>query len=380
MKKPTSSSRPVNATAARAAASNGNPYLAEYLPLFSLSPRMRAVTRLIQEVARTDATVLVLGESGVGKNLIARAIHEASARQAGPFVVVNCAALPVELLESELFGHERGAFTGAYRRTPGKFEYANRGTLCLDEIGEIPRSLQAKLLHVLQDFQFSRVGGREAIRVDVRVIATTNRDLEAAMRAGDFREDLYYRLNVLELRAPPLRERREAIAGLARHFLERCNKQYARQVTLEPETLVLMTQHAWPGNVRELENFVRRLVVLGDPRRAHEELVTRLDAARNGKPPGLAGTQPEAHVSRDPAPVPASPQPAAVSPLDLKAIARHAARDAEKKALLEVLERVRWNRAEAARILKVSYKTLLNKLAECGLSPQRGRGDLGPQA
>ena len=326
---------------------------------------MRALTHLVEEVARTDATVLILGESGVGKNLIARAIHEASARQAGPFVVVNCAALPAELLESELFGHEKGAFTGAYRRTPGKFEFAGGGTLCLDEIGEIPRSLQAKLLHVLQDLQFSRVGGREPIRVDVRVIATTNRDLEAAMRAGDFREDLYYRLNVLEIGVPPLRERREAIEGLAGFFLRQCNAQYARRVTLGPETLALMSEYTWPGNVRELENFVRRMVVLGESHRAHDELSARVRAASNGRPGAGAPAGPTA---------PDAPSSAgARGALDLKAIARHAAREAEKKALLEVLERVRWNRAEAARVLKVSYKTLLSKLTECQIAPPRGR-------
>src|SRR6185295_10664791 len=163
----------------------------------------QALRDVVREVARTDATVLVRGESGVGKNLIARAIHEASVRRAGPFVLVNCAALPGELLESELFGHEKGAFTGAYRRKPGRFEFASTGTLCLDEIGEMPAALQAKLLHVLQDLQFTRVGGRDSIRADVRVIATTNRDLEVAMHEGHFREDLYYRLNVFEVHVPP---------------------------------------------------------------------------------------------------------------------------------------------------------------------------------
>jgi two-component system response regulator AtoC len=335
---------------------------------------MRTLTQVIREVARADATVLVLGESGVGKNLIARAIHEASSRRSGPFVLVNCAALPGELLESELFGHEKGAFTGAYRRSPGKFEYANRGTLCLDEIGEIPRSLQAKLLHVLQDLQFSRVGGREPIRVDVRVIATTNRDLEAAMRAGEFREDLYYRLNVLEISVPPLRERCEAIEGLATFFLDQCNAQYARKVALSPETRALMTEYAWPGNVRELENFVRRLVVLGEPVRAREELEARVRLARNGSAVAAPGGRAAPDTAGRAAPPGPDPPRAAADALDLKAIARRAAREAEKKALLEVLERVRWNRAEAARVLKVSYKTLLSKLAECGIAPRRTGG------
>ncbi len=342
--------------------------LDEYLPLFGLGPRMRALLEVIREVARTDATVLIRGESGVGKNLVARAIHAASRRRDGPFVLVNCAALPGGLLESELFGHEKGAFTGAYRRKPGRFEFAGGGTLCLDEIGEMPRPLQAKLLHVLQDLQFTRVGGRELIHADVRLIATTNRDLEAAIQVGEFREDLYYRLNVVEMHVPPLRERVEAIPGLAQFFLARFNTQYAREAELPAETVTLMGDYAWPGNVRELENFVRRLVVLGDPRRAHRELLARIQTS-----------------SADPAPAPATPDPGrAGSPaaaatdqslaglFDLKAIARRAARDAERKALAEVLERVRWNRTVAARILKVSYKTLLNKLTECGLTPPKG--------
>ena len=253
-----------------------NPYLGEYLVASTLSERMQALVEMVREVARTDATVLIRGESGVGKNVVARAIHAASARRTGPFVLVNCAALPAELLESELFGHEKGAFTGAYRLKPGRFEFAGGGTLCLDEIGEMPRVLQAKLLHVLQDLQFSRIGGREMIRADVRVIATTNRDLEVAMRNGEFREDLYYRLNVVEIHVPPLRERPEAIAGLARSFLERYNSQYARDVSLPPETVALMGTYPWPGNIRELENFIRRLVVLGDPQRAHRDLLDRL--------------------------------------------------------------------------------------------------------
>jgi transcriptional regulator with GAF, ATPase, and Fis domain len=261
---------------------DSGPYLVEQLELSGQVPQMRGLLDTIREVAKTDATVLVRGESGVGKNVVARAIHASSERRSGPFTLVNCAALPGELLESELFGHEKGAFTGAYRRKPGRFEFAAGGTLCLDEIGEIPRPLQAKLLHVLQDLQFSRVGGRELIRADVRVIATTNRDLQVAMRSGEFREDLYYRLNVVEIHVPPLRERPEAISSLARSFLVRYNAQYLRDVTLLPETVALMTTYLWPGNVRELENFIRRLVVLGDSQRAH---------GRSRSAPGHSGTQ-----------------------------------------------------------------------------------------
>jgi len=321
---------------------------------------------LIREVARTDATVLVRGESGVGKNLVARTIHALSPRRDRPFILVNCAALPSDLLESELFGHEKGAFTGAHRQKLGQFEFAAGGTICLDEIGELPRALQAKLLHVLQDLRFSRVGGRELLHADTRVIATTNRDLEAAMRDGEFREDLYYRLYVIEIHVPPLRECREMIPGLAQHFLTRSNRQYQRQVMLPPNLVALMAEYRWPGNIRELENFVRRLVVLGNADRAREELASRVEAARQRDLPSL----PAAPESALPAPISAATVAAG---LDLKAIARHAAREAERKALLEVLHHVRWNRAAATRILKVSYKTLLSKLTECGISPSRPR-------
>jgi two-component system, NtrC family, response regulator AtoC len=350
-----------------------HPYLAEHLPLLALNASMRELEHLIQEVARTDATVLVRGESGVGKNLVARAIHATSPRHDKPFVLVNCAALPAELLESELFGHEKGAFTGAHCRKHGQFELASGGTICLDEIGELPRSLQAKLLHVLQDLQFSRVGGRELLRADVRVVATTNRDLEVAMRDGEFREDLYYRLYVVEVHVPPLRERREAIPGLAQRFLSRANDQYGRRVTLPSDLVALMEMYRWPGNVRELENFVRRLVVVGDVDRAREELASRIAAARQQSPDAPASG--EGTVTLPPFFGPAASPPSG-GPLDLKAIARHAAREAERKALLEVLEHVHWNRTAAARILRVSYKTLLSKLTECGISP----GKPGPQA
>jgi two-component system response regulator AtoC len=340
----------------------GIQYQTELAPLLSLCPRMSAVKKIIEDVAGTSATILVRGESGVGKDLVARAIHAASSRRDGPFVKVNCAALPGELLESELFGHEKGAFTGAYRRKLGKFEFASQGTICLDEIGEMPRALQAKLLHVLQDLQFSRIGGRELIRVDVRVVATTNRDLEAAIATGDFREDLYYRLNVVEIRVPPLRECREAIPALVAHFVARCNLQYGRSVQVAPETLQLFMDYPWPGNVRELENVVRRLVVLGDARAVHDELLNR---RRPGAPASAAGVGGGS--------TPAGPGAIEAIGLGLKAIARQAARDAERKALVEVLERVRWNRAEAARVLKVSYKTLLSKLTDCGITSNRAK-------
>ena len=309
---------------------------------------MRAIRSLIESIADTDTTVLIRGESGVGKDLIARALHAASTRRQGPFIKVNCAAIPQGLLESELFGHEKGAFTGAHRRKPGQFEFANKGTIYLDEIAELPPALQAKILHVLQDFRFSRVGGHGMIDVDARVVAATNRDLEQAMERGEFREDLYYRLNVVEIRVPPLRERREEIPALAAWFLAKFNAQYGRQKQLPPETLARLREYPWSGNVRELENAIRRLVVLSDGEQAVEALVDR----------------------RRPTPVDA------LRPLvteSLREIARRGAREAERKALAEVLERVHWNRAEASRILKVSYKTLLNKICECGLTPPSRR-------
>ena len=318
-------------------------------PLFEGHPRMRAIRSIVESIADTDTTVLIRGESGVGKDLIARAVHAVSARREGPFVKVNCAAIPQELLESELFGHEKGAFTGAHRRKPGQFEYANQGTIYLDEIGELPLALQAKLLHVLQDFRFSRVGGHAPIDVDARVIAATNRRLEEAMARGEFREDLYYRLNVVEIQVPPLRERREEIPALVTWFLAKFNAQYGRHKTLAPETLTRLSEHPWSGNIRELENIIRRMVVLADGERDFAAQAARVNPLR------AVPSQPAASVTES-----------------LREIARRGAREAERHALSEVLARVRWNRAEASRILKVSYKTLLNKIAECELTaPER---------
>jgi two-component system response regulator AtoC len=321
-------------------------YLAEFAPRLDGSPAMSAIRHMVESIAVTDAAVQLRGESGVGKDLVARAIHAASRRSDGPFIKVNCAAIPHGLLESELFGHEKGAFTGAHRRRPGHFEYANKGTIYLDEIGELPLTLQAKVLHVLQDLTFSRVGGHEMIEVDVRIIAATNRDLELAIARREFREDLYYRLNVVEIAIPPLRERREEILPLARRFLEMFNRQYGRNKQMTAEIERRLLEHRWPGNVRELENMMRRLAVLSETTQIFDGLGGGPRAAR---------------------PVAAPPKPFAVEAL--RDIARNGAREAERKALAEVLERVSWNRAEAARVLKVSYKTLLNKISECGLKP-----------
>jgi len=309
------------------------------------SSGMRAISRIIAEVADTDATVLIRGECGVGKDHVARAIHAASARRERPFVKLNCAAIPVGLLESELFGHERGAFTGAHRRKPGQFEQAHRGTIYLDEIAELPVTLQAKLLHVLQDRRYTPVGRCDFVDVDVRVIAATNQDLEDAMARGEFRPDLYYRLDVVEINVPPLRERPDEIPVLAAEFLARFNVQYRRQKQIAPPALTRLAEYSWPGNVRELENAIRRFVVLD-----REHVVDEpLEAAR----PVFT---PASHAE------------------GLREIARRGAHEAECRALRDVLEGVGWNRAEAARILKVSYKTLLNKISRFGLAPSGRHG------
>ncbi|MBI2216245.1 MAG: sigma 54-interacting transcriptional regulator [Candidatus Rokubacteria bacterium] len=319
------------------------------------SSKMQPIRDLVAKVAATNTTVLLRGESGVGKEVVGRAIHKLSPRAAKLFLKVNCAALPGELLESELFGHEKGAFTGAYRQKPGKFEAADGGTLLLDEIAEMPIRLQAKLLHVLQDGEFSRVGGEKLIGSDVRLIAATNRDLEAAMRAHQFREDLYYRLNVIEIRVPPLRERREEIPILIEHFRRRFNAQYGRTVDIPADTVRVFMEYHWPGNIRELENAVKRIVVLGSARPVHQEIVASLARGPRTMSPLTAA-------------VAATVNPDQV--VSLKEIARQAAREAERVAIKEVLDRVHWNRAKAARLLQISYKALLYKIVQCGLVNQ----------
>ena len=349
----------------------------EYDGVFENSPRMKAIKEMIDQVADTDATVLVWGESGVGKELVARAIHDCSPRRERTFVKVNCAALPLELLESELFGYERGAFTGAHKRKLGKFELADGGTIFLDEIGEMPLPLQAKLLHVLQDREFARLGSGRDIKVDVRVVASTNKDLERAVAQGGFREDLYYRLNVVNILVPPLRDRPEEIPILAEHFCQKYTRQYNRQrVLLSRDILERFLAHSWPGNVRELENLVKRIVVLESEEFVAHELSDR-ETSNNGYASATASARNGAATERA---VTATPEPkpeAAAAPLKrpveawnglgLKDVARRAAREAEHGVIKQVLEEVRWNRMEAARRLKISYKALLYKIQECGL-------------
>src|SRR5574338_439859 len=244
-----------------------------YTLLLGQGDQMREVRELIERGADTDVTVLVRGESGTGKELVARALYASSLRRDKPFVKVNCAALPTELLESELFGFERGAFTGAIQQKPGKFEFAHQGTMFLDEISEMLPPLQSKILQVLQDGEFARLGGRHDVHVDVRIVAATNRDLERAVSEGQFREDLFFRLNVVCITLPPLRQRRDEIPALTELFLDRYSEHYNKpRITLSDETARLFQNYDWPGNVRELENLVKRAVVLGSDESIRRDL------------------------------------------------------------------------------------------------------------
>jgi DNA-binding NtrC family response regulator len=393
--------------------------------LISTSPAMRRARALVDRIADTDVPVLLLGESGTGKEVIAREIHARSQRRNKPFIKVNCAALPGELLESELFGHERGAFTGATAEKPGKFELADQGTIFLDEIGEMAIRLQAKLLQVLQDEEFFRVGGKKSVRVDSRVVVATNRDLEKEIALGNFREDLYYRLNVVAIRLPPLRERKEDVVPLTDHFLKKYGRHYINGVAeLPAEVLKAFTQYDWPGNVRELENMVRRLCVLKDA-----TLV--LDELRDGRAPASAPSLPTAYAGDDGLPPPArSPEPEPVRPppgssvqvlempsrggapvpppvsevpinamaprynnpfdipqppppppsipleeMSLKDIGKRAAMLAEREAILAMLQRTAWNKRKAASKLRISYKALLYKIKECGIVDPRANAE-----
>ncbi len=352
-------------------------------------PAMRQVLTMIERVADSDVSVLLTGESGVGKEVIARELHRRSARRGKNFVKVNCAALPADLLESELFGHERGAFTGAQATRIGKFEYANEGTIMLDEIGEMPASLQAKLLHVLQDSEFTKLGSNRPVSVDVRVIAATNRELEGMIRAGLFREDLYYRLQVIEIHVPPLRERRAEIVPLVEFFLIKYAARYGRPVARPSARLRdALINYSWPGNVRELENVVKRYVILQDDSlvlaelqrsQAQEPLTAGVPAVTaSAAPPPVAAAPPLAAPPQTPASEPAAATAttanAPANPMGdlgespkLPVLARQAALIAEREAIGQALDRFRWNRRKAAKLLGVSYKTLLNKMKECGI-------------
>ncbi|NRA02390.1 MAG: sigma-54-dependent Fis family transcriptional regulator [Myxococcales bacterium] len=327
------------------------------------SEKMMQIHDLVEQVGDADVTVLICGESGVGKEVVARTLHELSTRCDGPFVKVNCAALPEQLLESELFGYERGAFTGASSRKAGKFEIADGGTIFLDEIGEMSPPLQAKLLQVLQDGEFSRLGGEKDVHVDARVISASNRDLAGMVGKGLFREDLFYRLNVVNILVPPLRERVEEIPVFIDHFVREYSKKYSRELRpLSDSLLARLVEYPFPGNVRELENMVKRVVVLQSEDSVLEEIDAKLREPSLFAGPSAAAPEPPGAES-----VASAPAEVGDEQRSLKEIGRSAALAAERVALERVLAQTNWNRKKAAQRLAVSYKTLLQKIKETGL-------------
>ena len=364
----------------------------KYTMLFGHSERRAEVQDLIERVADTDVTVLIRGESGTGKELVARALCSSSLRRDKPFVKVNCAALPTELLESELFGFERGAFTGAIQHKPGKFEFANHGTMFLDEIGDMSYPLQSKLLQVLQDGEFSRLGGKHDVHVDVRVVAATNKDLEQAVADGQFREDLFFRLNVVCIHMPPLRERREEVPILVDYFLKKYSVQYNKPcVDLSADTMRLLLDYDWPGNIRELENLIKRTVVLGTEGPIRKEIAHGIAVAAQkqasvisrqstvaGRPQtvpahalasvgGASGSSLPASAPGPMTPTELACAAAETGNYSLKDVSRTAAREAERELIFKMLQQTRWNRKETAEILGISYKALLYKIKENGL-------------
>ncbi|HET9705463.1 MAG TPA: sigma-54 dependent transcriptional regulator [Vicinamibacterales bacterium] len=305
------------------------------------APALKQVLSAIERAAGTDTTVLLEGESGTGKELCARALHDQSARVNGPFVAINCAAIPENLLEAELFGYERGAFTGATQRKIGKFEMAQRGTIFLDEIGEMPLGLQAKMLRAIETKRIERLGGGAPIQVDVRIVAATNRLLRQAVAARQFREDLYFRLSVFPVTVPPLRERKDDIPKLAHHFVDRVSRDVGKKLTLSPEVLTVLTEHAWPGNVRELQNAIERAVILADG----DRLLPR-------------------HLSLAPAQAAAAQDP--WDQLDwsgtLADVTTRFAEEAEKRKLAQALKQANGDKGRAADLLNISFKTLTARL------------------
>lgn len=328
--------------------------------MLAADPAMLQIRSLARRVAPTDAPVLILGESGVGKEVLARFIHAESDRAARPFVKINCAALPPDLLESELFGHEPGASTGAHRRKVGRLELADGGTLLLDEIGEMSPNLQAKLLHVLEDRAFARVGGTEAIRVDARIIATTNRALEEAVRNGEFRKDLYFRLKAVGIDLPPLRARPADIPLLSESFLRLYRDGQGSATAAIPDRLLEgLQRYSWPGNVRELKHVIQRYTIFPDV----DMVLSELTADERAHAPGDRLERDAVEVSVDSEPVGAGDfLPSRNGRIPLKSIAIKAAEDAEKRVILQVLAQTRWNRRRAAARLDICYKTLLNKI------------------
>jgi two-component system response regulator AtoC len=323
-------------------------------PLVGESPSMKAIYEMVARVADSPSTVLITGESGTGKELIAKALHRGSSRRDRPLIKVNCAAIPKDLVESELFGYERGAFTGAVGSKPGRFELADGGTLFLDEIGEVPVEMQVKLLRALQESEFERVGGIKTLRVDVRLIAATNRDLKALIAEGRFREDLYYRLAVVPIALPPLRDRREDIPLLVSHFVDKYNQRLGKRVEgVDADAIALLQTYPWPGNIRELENLMERSVLFADGPIIHLSAL----------PDSLRESSPLAPV----APVGALGAIAAPSGASMKEIVRQAQADLERELIARALEETGGNVTRAAKRLQISRKSLQVKMKELGL-------------
>lgn len=354
----------------------------EYNLLFGMSDRMSKVQAVLDQVAGTDITVLVSGESGTGKELVAKAIHKASERVNEPFIKVNCAALPRELLESELFGFEKGAFTGAHRRKYGRFEMAQNGTIFLDEISEMHLDLQSKLLHVLQEKQFFRIGGEREVKANCRILCATNKHLERMVDEGKFRRDLFYRINVVNIVVPPLRERKDDIPLLVNYFLGRYSQMYNREpMRTSPRLMEMFFNYTWPGNVRELENNVKRLIILGNETQLLAEFQRRQETGQYSAVPddGPSIETPPPPRQRIGGRPPAQAQPGITGgnggedvkvseKSTLKEVAKIAQRNAERELIQRVLQQTRWNRRKAAQILDISYKALLYKIKECGLN------------
>ncbi len=325
------------------------------------SPQMDELFKIIDKVADTPSTVLITGESGTGKELIATALHDGSSRRGKPLIKINCAAIPKDLMESELFGYERGAFTGAVTSKPGRFELADGGTLFLDEIGEIPIEMQVKLLRALQESEFERVGGIKTTRVDVRLIAATNRNLEQETEAGRFRKDLYYRLAVVPIALPPLRERRGDIPMLIRHFTEKYNKRLNKKVEgVDDEAVAVLQAHLWPGNIRELENLMERLILFSDgPKISLKELPESL---RQGGPVVPLSGHPTSGAEGS----------ATTGEASLKDIVRMKAAELEKDLITKALDETGRNVTRAAKLLQISRKSLQTKMKEFGLRDEGG--------
>jgi two-component system response regulator AtoC len=323
-----------------------------YSIFFNNCSKMSKIRTIIDEIARTDVSVLIKGESGTGKELVAQSIHMNSHRREKPFIKVNCAAIPQNLLESELFGFEKGAFTGAYLKKPGKFELGNGGTILLNEIGEIDISIQAKLLQVLQDGEFSRLGGNGDISVDTRVITTTKDNLEKSMMEGRFREDLFFRINVMSITLPPLRERKEQILPLSLYYFNVYKKKFSTSSPwLSAETIDVFKKYSWPGNIRELENMIKRIILFGE-RVATQSLIQTQD---NGEKDLFSNDGFTLNGTKG------------LDILNLKKVRREAAESAEKELMQKILNETHWNRKEAARLLQVSYKALLYKIQKYNL-------------